>query len=284
MIDSLRPAALAVAVLVFAVTSEAAEKRPMKVDDLFRFKRVADPQISPDGKLVVYEVTTVDLEANKTHHRASGSPPTDGKTPPKQLTDPKGKKDPPALVARTASRSCSSRTAPARRSSGSSPADGGEPKQLTDISTGAGTGIWSPDGKHIAFVSAVYPGVQREAVRGERQAEQGEGRGDREEPGQGEGVHQALLPPLGQYVEDKRQHLFVMHAPTAGEPPRRDPRRPRRLPDRRRRSASATTSRSRPDGKHLVFTAVPEKDEAWSTNYDLCRVRDRRTRRRSGRR
>ena len=27
-----------------------------------------------------------------------------------------------------------------------------------------------------------------------------------------------------------------------------------------------------PDGKYLVFTAVPEKDEAWSTNYDICRV------------
>jgi dipeptidyl aminopeptidase/acylaminoacyl peptidase len=27
-----------------------------------------------------------------------------------------------------------------------------------------------------------------------------------------------------------------------------------------------------PDGKYLVFTAVPAKDEAWSTNYDLCRV------------
>jgi dipeptidyl aminopeptidase/acylaminoacyl peptidase len=27
-----------------------------------------------------------------------------------------------------------------------------------------------------------------------------------------------------------------------------------------------------PDGKHLVFTAVPPKNEAWSTNYELCRV------------
>src|SRR5687767_15818936 len=27
-----------------------------------------------------------------------------------------------------------------------------------------------------------------------------------------------------------------------------------------------------PDGLHLVFTAVPEKGEAWTTNYDLCRV------------
>ena len=29
----------------------------MKIDDLFKFKRVADPQISPDGKQVVYVVT-----------------------------------------------------------------------------------------------------------------------------------------------------------------------------------------------------------------------------------
>ena len=27
-----------------------------------------------------------------------------------------------------------------------------------------------------------------------------------------------------------------------------------------------------PDGKHLYFTAVPDKDEAWNTNYDICRV------------
>src|SRR5262245_947467 len=42
-----------------------AKKRPMVVDDLFRFKRVADPQISPDGKTVAYVVTTVDLADNK---------------------------------------------------------------------------------------------------------------------------------------------------------------------------------------------------------------------------
>ena len=31
-------------------------KRPMTVEDLFAFKRVTDPQVSPDGKLVVYVV------------------------------------------------------------------------------------------------------------------------------------------------------------------------------------------------------------------------------------
>ena len=38
---------------VLAVVSSpapAAEKRPMTVDDLFRFRRVADPQISPETR------------------------------------------------------------------------------------------------------------------------------------------------------------------------------------------------------------------------------------------
>src|SRR5262245_19528171 len=43
----------------------AADKRPIKVEDLFALKRVGAPQISPDGKTVVYHVTTVDLAGNK---------------------------------------------------------------------------------------------------------------------------------------------------------------------------------------------------------------------------
>ena len=34
---------------------------------------------------------------------------------------------------------------------------GGEARQLTSISTGANNGIWAPDGKTVAFVSAVFP-------------------------------------------------------------------------------------------------------------------------------
>ncbi len=41
------------ALLVCFLASAAAvqaEKRPMQIDDLFRLKRVSDPQISPDGR------------------------------------------------------------------------------------------------------------------------------------------------------------------------------------------------------------------------------------------
>src|SRR5437879_6254519 len=48
-----------------AVTHAQTKPRPIQVDDLFRFERVADPQISPDGKHVVYVLTKVDLAGNK---------------------------------------------------------------------------------------------------------------------------------------------------------------------------------------------------------------------------
>ena len=64
----------------------------MKVEDLFALKRVADPQISPDGKSVVYQVTTVDFAGNKSS-TALWLAATDGKSPPKAFTNPNGKKD-----------------------------------------------------------------------------------------------------------------------------------------------------------------------------------------------
>jgi len=84
---------IAAIVLAFTATvSIAADKRPMQVEDLFKFKRVAAPQISPDGKSVVYSLTSVNLAENKST-TALWIATTDGKTPPKPLTDPKGKKD-----------------------------------------------------------------------------------------------------------------------------------------------------------------------------------------------
>ena len=53
-------------ILLTPIASPAGEKpRPIKVDDLFRFKRIADAQISPDGKWVVYQQANVDLKGNK---------------------------------------------------------------------------------------------------------------------------------------------------------------------------------------------------------------------------
>ena len=40
-------------------------KRPLKLDDLARFRNVGDPQISPDGQWIAYTVSTIDVKEDK---------------------------------------------------------------------------------------------------------------------------------------------------------------------------------------------------------------------------
>src|SRR5262249_37772992 len=72
--------------LLLPVGALAGEKtRPMKVDDLFRFKRIADPEVRPDGRWVVYQLGPVNLEANKVVPNL-GLGSTDKGATPKPLT------------------------------------------------------------------------------------------------------------------------------------------------------------------------------------------------------
>ena len=42
-------------------------RRPMKLDDLTRFRNINDPQISPDGQWVAYVVGTTDAKEDKSN-------------------------------------------------------------------------------------------------------------------------------------------------------------------------------------------------------------------------
>src|ERR1700723_906738 len=61
---------LAFLVLVaFSFPALAQAKHPFTFEDMMKLKRVGEPEISPDGKWVIFSVVDVDLEANtKTPH------------------------------------------------------------------------------------------------------------------------------------------------------------------------------------------------------------------------
>ena len=276
---ALRPAA--VALLLATAPAAAQDKRPMTVNDLYALKRVAAPQISPDGKHVAYQVAVVNLEANKST-TAVWVAATDGKTPPKQLTDPKGKRDAAPRwspdgkwILFESSRSGSSQL-------WTVPAAGGEPKQLTEISTGAATGVWSPDGTHVAFVSAVYPEFSTLPFAESDAKNKAKDDEAEKNPVKAKVFTKLFYRHWDEYVGDKRQHLFVQRVGYAPEESPGIPEeafKPRDVTpgDRDAYPTSTTFSAAddftfTPDSKHLIFTAVPAKDEAWSTNYDLCRV------------
>ena len=260
-----------VALVLCASQLRAADRRSMTLDDFFAVKRVAAPQISPDGKHVAYQVTTVDLEKNKSA-TALWVAAADGKEAPKQLTP----KDVPGREPRW---SPDGKWILFESKGGLYVTDlaGKEPLLVAHISTGASHGIWSADGKSIAFVSSVYPEFSEKPFAESDKLNKDKDDAIAKSPVKAKTFTKLFYRHWVEYVGDKRQHLFVVEANL-------DPAR-KSLPDPRDvtpgdRDAFPTSSTFdsgdnftfSPDSTHLVFTAPPAENESWSTNYDLCRV------------
>jgi dipeptidyl aminopeptidase/acylaminoacyl peptidase len=142
-----------------APTPEAAtaaeDRRVMREDDLLSFVWVADPQISPDGKRVVFTRVHIDREADE-YRTAVWLVDVEGGAA-RALTSGKWDAQP-----RWSPDGC--RLAFVRKSAADAPAqlcvlpmDGGEARVLTTLAKGAKSPAWSPDGRRIAFLSGTDP-------------------------------------------------------------------------------------------------------------------------------
>src|SRR5713101_8661019 len=123
--------------------SQEAGKRAITFDDLIAMHRVAEAQLSPDGKLVVYTVATPDMDANRNATNLWMAPVAGGDAI--QLTrtgkdlSPKWSPD-GRSIAFLSARSGDSQVYVLSM-------DGGEAHAVTKISTGVDIVKWSPDGK-----------------------------------------------------------------------------------------------------------------------------------------
>jgi dipeptidyl aminopeptidase/acylaminoacyl peptidase len=136
------------------LTAAFAQKRPFAIEDLYKIKGVAGPQISPDGKNIAFTVTESNLSEGKSRTEVYVIE-SDGNNL-RKLTDnsasdyhPRWSPDGKSLLFLSA------------RHEGPQawllPLEGGEPTQLTHFNTGVGDAEWTSDGKHIVFTSDVFP-------------------------------------------------------------------------------------------------------------------------------
>jgi dipeptidyl aminopeptidase/acylaminoacyl peptidase len=243
--------------LALAPGLSAQDKRPLTLDAFYQIPRVADPQVSPDGKWVVHTVGRVDMAANKTVSQLWLVATAGGE--PRQLTwHPSGAREgrwspDGQWIAFVSSRSGAPQI-------WKLPLAGGEPVQVTKLSTGAAGIVWSPDGKNIACTSEVWPDLKDDAAQAARAEEREKSK-----------VKAQLIDGLmyrhwDSWREGKRAHTFVVDLATGAatdvSPGEADA--PPIL------HGGPDCYAFSPDGRQLAFTRGPEKaTEAISTNADL---------------
>ena len=176
------------------------DTHPFGIDDMLAMERVSDPQVSPDGKAVLFNLRVTDLAANKgrtdlwlvnidgsglrqlTQHEAAdvnGRWMGDGRS-----------------IAFLSSRSGSMQV-------WQLPVDGGEATQLTDLALDVNTFAVFPDGKRFLLALDVYPELDTLAATAARDAEQAQSQVT------GRVYSELLFRHWDGWEDGKRGHVFV---------------------------------------------------------------------------
>jgi dipeptidyl aminopeptidase/acylaminoacyl peptidase len=238
------------------IASFAQTKRPITFDDLISIKRVADAQISPDGKQVAYVVNAIDKNLNRGKRSIWTAPTAGGEARQLIASD---KNDDTPRWSRDGSRIAFLSTRDGAPQIYVAGADGSNPRKVTDAPAGVSEFIWSPDGKLFAFVTEVYPdcGSLKCVAR----------RLEAEEKSKVKAViaDRLLYRHWDSFKRGRRTHLFVVSS-DGGEPKDLTPGDfdvpPFSLGD-------PTAFDFAPDSSEIVFARNTDKDEARSTNNDL---------------
>jgi len=233
------------------------DTHPFGVRDLVAFDRLSEPRVSPNGRQIVFTVSSLDLEANKrrTDLWVVG---TDGAgLRPLLRSDDSESNGTWSPDGRTiyflASRGGSSQV-------WKTPLDGGDAQTVTSLPLDVGSFILSHDGTKLALTMEVYPGTTPAETR-KRMDD------DAARQATGKIYDRLFFRHWDTWADGRRSHVFVV--PLSGG----DPVDVMKAMDADSPSKPFGGSEEyvfTPDDKAIVFGARDVgREEAWSTNFDL---------------
>jgi dipeptidyl aminopeptidase/acylaminoacyl peptidase len=143
-------------VIAANLQAQSPQKRPITFQDFSAVRAISDPQLSPDGRTVLYAVRATDVDANRRAGKTLSIPATGGAA----------REFPAADISASEARWSPDGRRVAYVAGGQlwvSDADGGNRKPLTSLNGGATGPVWSPTSTSIAFTSTVYPQCSTDA-------------------------------------------------------------------------------------------------------------------------
>lgn len=253
------------AALSFAQTAPApaaaSGKQPFTIQALLSLTRVSEPQLSPDGRTVVFTAQTVDVEAN-TRPRQVYAVPLAGGTP--------------VLLTREGSANSRPRWSPDGKRiyfqsnrGGSAQVwamdpDGANPRAVTSFAAGTDGVMVSATGRSLVFTSEVFPecGADDACNAAKIKAEE-----------QGKMKARTYTGLLYRHWSDfstkRRKHILMLALDAEGKPGTLRDLTPgnREVPPFS--LGGPDDYAISPDGKEVAYAANTEADPATSTNADL---------------
>jgi dipeptidyl aminopeptidase/acylaminoacyl peptidase len=245
---------LATAITILLLAASASAQRAITFEDMAAMRRIGAPKVSPDGKWVAYDASTIDLAGNK-RTSAVYLVPADGSAPSRKVTDGTKQDDSPAWSPDGKTIAYVSNKDGGQKQVYLLDVASGTSKKVSDLTNGAGGVQWTHDGTAVVVSSDVYPdcGV-------DPKCNEDRGAAAEKAPSKARVIDNLFYRHWNAWADPTRSHL--VYVPIGGGAPR----------DLTPGGFAAEDFDVSPDGKEVAFTRNTDQRPEVSTNSDVFLV------------